>query len=46
MKVGFARHALVERQSRYVMLAKANRRDTETVVTALIKHSHNLPQEL
>jgi IS30 family transposase len=37
---------LVERQSRYVMLAKVARKDTETVVTALIKHAHKLPQEL
>ena len=37
---------LVERQSRYVMLAKVARKDTHTVVTALIKHAHKLPQEL
>ena len=37
---------LVERQSRYVMLAKVARKDTETVVSALIKHAHKLPQEL
>jgi IS30 family transposase len=37
---------LVERQSRYVMLAKVARKDTETVVTALIKHARKLPQEL
>jgi IS30 family transposase len=37
---------LVERQSRYVMLAKVDRKDTETVVNALIKHAHKLPQEL
>lgn len=37
---------LVERQSRYVMLAKVARKDTQTVVTALIKHAHKLPQEL
>jgi len=37
---------LVERQSRYVMLAKVNSKDTQTVVTALIKHAHKLPHEL
>ena len=37
---------LVERQSRYVMLAKVGKKDTETVVNALIKHAHNLPDEL
>ena len=37
---------LVERQSRYVMLVKVSGKDTETVVNALIKHSHKLPQEL
>jgi IS30 family transposase len=33
-------------QSRYVMLAKVDRKDTETVVSALIKHAHKLPHEL
>ena len=37
---------LVERQSRYVMLAKVNGKDTKTVVNALIKHAHKLPNEL
>jgi IS30 family transposase len=37
---------LVERQSRYVMLAKAGKKDTETVVNALIKHAQKLPHEL
>jgi len=37
---------LVERQSRYVMLAKVRKKDTETVVNALIKHAQKLPQEL
>jgi len=37
---------LVERQSRYLMLAKADGKDTETVVNALIKHAHKLPHEL
>ena len=37
---------LVERQSRYLMLAKVNSKDTQTVVTALIKHAHKLPHEL
>ena len=37
---------LVERQSRYVMLAKVDSKDTQTVVTALIKHAHKLAHEL
>jgi len=37
---------LVERRSRYVMLAKVGKKDTETVVNALIKHAHKLPDEL
>jgi IS30 family transposase len=37
---------LVERQSRYVMLAKVDGKDTESVVNALIKHAHKLPNEL
>ncbi len=37
---------LVERHTRYVMLAKINARDTETVINALIKHAHKLPDEL
>jgi IS30 family transposase len=37
---------LVERQSRYLMLARVDGKDTETVVSALIKHAHKLPQEL
>ncbi len=37
---------LVERHTRYVMLAKVDRKDTETVINALIKHAHKLPQEL
>ena len=37
---------LVERQSRYLMLAKIARKDTETVVNALIKHAQKLPHEL
>jgi len=37
---------LVERQTRYVMLAKIDGQDTETVINALIKHAHKLPQEL
>ncbi len=37
---------LVERHTRYVMLAKVNRKDTETVINALIKHAHKLPSEL
>ena len=37
---------LVERQSRYVMLAKVDGKDTETVVNALIRHAQKLPHEL
>ena len=47
----FGRHnsqiaTLVERHTRYVMLAKTDGKDTETVVNALIKQAHKLPQEL
>ncbi len=37
---------LVERHTRYVMLAKVNAKDTETVINALIKQAHKLPREL
>jgi IS30 family transposase len=37
---------LVERQTRYVMLAKVASKDTETVVDALIRNARKLPQEL
>jgi IS30 family transposase len=37
---------LVERHTRYVMLAKVASKDTQTVVDALIKHAHKLPHEL
>ena len=37
---------LVERHTRYVMLVKADSKDTETVINALIKHAHKLPREL
>jgi IS30 family transposase len=37
---------LVERHSRYVMLAKVKNKDTESVVSALIKQSKKLPNEL
>jgi len=37
---------LVERHSRYVMLAKVPNKDTQSVVSALIKHSRKLPGEL
>jgi len=37
---------LVERHTRYVMLAKVGGKDTETVINALIKHAHKLPHEL
>ena len=37
---------LVERQTRYLILAKVTGKDTETVVNALIKQAHKLPREL
>lgn len=37
---------LVERHSRYVMLAKLKGKDSGTVISALIKHSKKLPTEL
>ena len=37
---------LVERHSRYCMLVRVRRRDTETVINALIKQAHKLPREL
>jgi IS30 family transposase len=37
---------LVERHSRYVMLAKVENRRTDTVIEALIKQSRKLPSEL
>ncbi len=37
---------LVERHSRYVMLAKIKQKNAETVAAALIKHAQQLPTEL
>ena len=37
---------LVERRTRYVMLAKVAGKDTRTVITALIKQAKKLPKEL
>jgi len=37
---------LVERHTRYVMLAKVKNKDTESVISALIKQSKKLPNEL
>ncbi len=37
---------LVERHSRFIMLAKVKNQDSESVVTALIKQSKKLPDEL
>jgi IS30 family transposase len=37
---------LVERHSRYVLLARVKNKDTETVINALIKQAHKLPREL
>lgn len=37
---------LVERQSRYVMLAKVSGKDTASVIAALIKQARKMPREL
>ena len=37
---------LVERKTRYVMIAKVNGKDTETVINALVKQAKQLPREL
>ena len=37
---------LVERHTRYVMLAKVKNKDTRSVINALIKQAHKLPREL
>jgi IS30 family transposase len=37
---------LVERQTRYVMLAKVENKNTDTVIRALIKQARKLPNEL
>ena len=37
---------LVERHTRYVMLSKVKNKDTESVVSALIKQAKKLPREL
>jgi IS30 family transposase len=37
---------LVERNTRYVMLAKVGNKDSHSVIQALIKQSHKLPKEL
>ena len=37
---------LVERHTRYVMLAKVSGKETETVINALIKQANKLPNEL
>ena len=37
---------LVERHTRYVMLVRTPRKDTETVVKALTRHAQKLPREL
>ena len=37
---------LVERHSRYVMLARVSNKKTETVINALIEHAHQLQREL
>jgi len=37
---------LVERHTRYVMLARVKSKDTKTVINALIKQAHKLPREL
>ncbi len=37
---------LVERQTRYLMMAKVKSKDTETVINALVKHARQLPKQL
>ena len=37
---------LVERHSRYVLLARVKSKDSETVINALIEQAHKLPREL
>ena len=37
---------LVERHTRYVMLVRVPNKDTETVISALIRQAHKLPSEL
>jgi IS30 family transposase len=37
---------LVERHTRYVILAKVSNKNTETVINVLIKQAHKLPSEL
>ena len=37
---------LVERHSRFVMLAKIENKDTQSVITALIKQARKLPKDL
>ena len=37
---------LVERSTRYCMLVRVPRKDTKTVINALIKQAHKLPREL
>ena len=37
---------LVERHTRYVMLAKVTNKDTQTVISALIKQARKLPSQL
>ena len=37
---------LVERKTRYVLLAKVDHKDSKTVIDALIKQAHKLPREL
>jgi IS30 family transposase len=37
---------LVKRHSRYVMLVKVANKDTQSVISALIKQSRSLPREL
>jgi IS30 family transposase len=34
---------LVERQTRYVMMAKVRSKNTQTVIDALVKHARQLP---
>jgi IS30 family transposase len=37
---------MIERHTRYVMLAKVKNKDTESVISALIRQARKLPTEL
>jgi transposase, IS30 family len=43
--IPIVRSRLLSNATRYLMVVKVDRRDTETVVNALIKNARRLPQE-